>query len=61
MAHFEIGINKNNGIQTVFSSDTLVEVLQEWKRKGYQKPEYFIDVWDDINGTLEPLAEIELE
>ena len=66
--HFEIGhltTEIQNGKQvteSVFSSSTFTECLKEFKEKGYNTREYFIDVWEkDKNGASYPLAEINID
>jgi hypothetical protein len=61
MAHFEIGHDKGTETESVFRADTLQECLTEWKQKGYNKPEYFIDIWEEVNGVPYPIADINIE
>jgi hypothetical protein len=61
MAHFAIGQVKENETQTVFTADTLEECLLEWIKNNYSNPEYFIDVWEKMNGTPFPIADIKFE
>lgn len=67
--YFEIGCyvngfdkdSDNNETKQVFSSRSLKAVLQEWKLRNYSQPNYFIDVWEQENGTFYPVADIKIE
>lgn len=51
----------NNETRTVFSSKSLIECLKEWKKQGYKKSDYFIDIWSKTkNGTPYPIVEINI-
>jgi len=57
MYHFEIGkvISQEEGTKSIFTSESLLEAIDEWVNEKYTRPEYFMDIWEeDI-----PIAEID--
>lgn len=66
--HFEIGKISDGTDRfsegetyTVYSDDSLIRCIKEWRKNKYTVGEYFIDVWEE-NGdsTPIPIANIDL-
>lgn len=60
--HFEISHDNGTCTEPVFQSDSIVECLNQWRKRGYVEPEYFIEAWEDTGDELPfPVAQIKIE
>lgn len=60
---FRISLDATGEVTEVFKSDSLLECIQEWRKKDYHEGEgYFVEVWEQVEGCLPyPIADIELK